>query len=188
MNNIEINKRILRKEYIGRRNSIPNKDEKSLIIFEKLIKSCEYKNASVLALYKSLPSEVDTTELIKYSIVIGKVVALPKVVNNELKFYKINSSNDNFIKSKFGVEEPLGNNEDFISKNNIDLVIVPGLCFDKEKNRLGFGKGYYDGFLNGTDLKTIAICFQEQIINDILPVTNDDIKVQKIITDKEIYL
>lgn len=188
MNEIEKIKQELRQKYIFIRSNVKNREDKSRIIIDKVKQDIDYQDAKIVALYKSLPSEVDTTELIKYSIVIGKVVALPKVVNNELKFYKINSLNDNFIKSKFGVEEPLGNNKDFISKNNIDLVIVPGVCFDKEKNRLGFGKGYYDGFLKGTDLKTIAICFQEQIINDILPVTNDDIKVQKIITDKEIYL
>jgi len=189
MSQIEFKKQELRKEYIKIRNNIDNKNEKSKIIISRVIKDVAYKNAKIIGIYKSFAFEVNTSELIEYSINIGKIVALPKVVNNELKFYKINSLADNLIKSEFGVEEPLENEENFITKNNIELIIVPGICFDKEKNRLGFGKGYYDRLLINTKLKTIAICFYEQIMeSENLPTTNNDIKIQKIITDQKIYL
>ena len=141
----------------------------------------------MIALFKSFGSEVDTTELIEYSIIKGKIVALPKVVNNELKFYKIEHLKDTLIKSKLGVEEPIANEINYIVKDNINLVIVPGLCFNKVGDRLGYGKGYYDRFLTNTNFKTIAICFEEQILEkEILPVTYNDVKVQQVITDKEI--
>ena len=115
-------------------------------------------------------------------------MVLPKVVDNELKFYQINSSENVLIKSKFGVEEPIGNEKDYVAKEKIDIVIVPGLCFDKEKNRLGFGKGYYDKYLINKELTTIAICFDELILEETtIPITNGDVKIQKIVTDIRVY-
>lgn len=184
MNEILIQKQTLRKKYLLIRNNIPDKEIKSKIIIEKIKLSKIYQESKVIALYKSLKSEVDTKELIEYSLKIGKIVVLPKVEKNELKFYKI-SLNEPLIKSNFGVEEPLGLNINYIDKSEIDLVIVPGLCFDKENNRLGFGKGYYDRFLSNTNLYTIALCFKEQILEDtLLPVEITDIKLKEIISDE----
>lgn len=184
MNDVEQRKQELRQKYILIREKITDKIEKSRVITNKVMENKTYKNARLVALYKSLNTEVNTDELIKKSIIKGKEVALPRVENNELQFYKISSLNDKLTKSKFGVEEPAKNNESRVDKNNIDLVIVPGLCFDKEKSRLGFGKGYYDRFLKNSNLKTIAICFKEQIIQGTtIPTTNNDVKMQQIITD-----
>ena len=184
MEEISIKKQKLRKEYLKIRNDIQDKENKSRIITNKVIEKAEYKNARVIALFKSFGSEVDTTELIEYSISIGKIVALPKVIGNELKFYKINLIKENLVKSNFGVDEPIENELNYVRNQDIDLVIVPGLCFDKENNRLGYGKGYYDRFLKNTNSKTIAICFKEQILeNGILPTTDTDLKVQEIITE-----
>ena len=182
-------KELIRKEYIKIRNNIENKEIKSDIIFNKIIILEEYRSSKVIAIYKNLDSEVDTTEIINYSFKKEKIVALPRVIDNELKFYKINSLEDKLEKSKFGVEEPIDNKDNLIDIRNIDLVIVPGLCFDKNKNRLGFGKGYYDRLLGNIKSHIIAICFEEQIMKkDNLPITNNDVKVQKIITDKNIYM
>jgi len=180
---VEMQKQILREEYQTIRNNIKNKKEKSQYITEKLKQNILYKNAKIVALYKSLPSEVDTAEIIEHALSYGKIVVLPKVVGEELRFYKI-GKDEVFVKSKFGVEEPIGDERNFIDKNELDLVIVPGLCFDEEGNRLGFGKGYYDRFLANTELKTIAVCFKEQIIrNGFVPVDSNDVKMQMIITD-----
>ena len=178
-------KEVLRKKYISIRNNIQNKEEKAKIITRKVIATEINKEAKIVALYKSLASEVSTEELIKRALSDGKIVALPKVVGDDLKFYKI-SLDDNFTKSNFGVEEPEEKEENFINKNQIDLVIAPGVCFDKNKNRMGFGKGFYDRFLSYSDLKTIGICFEEQVLNE-LPVDSNDIKMCKIITDGKCY-
>ena len=186
MSNIE--KETLRKKYIEIRKNIPNKNYKSNIIFNKLIDSKEYKNSKSIALYKSLDSEVNTVDLIKFSISLGKIVSLPRVVGKKLNFYRINSIKDEFVKSKFGVEEPKEDECNLVRKNEIDLVIVPGICFDKDKNRLGFGKGYYDSFLENINADIVAICFEDQILKDkTLPIEKSDIKVQKIITEENIY-
>lgn len=178
----ELNKVFLRKKYINIRNNIQNKKEKSRIIMNKVIDTDEYKSAKTLALYKSLDSEVDTSELIKYSFETGKIVALPRVEGDEIKFYRIKSFDETMEKSKFGVEEPIENKENFITKEDIDLVVVPGVCFDMNGGRMGFGKGYYDRYLKDTTLKTIGICFKEQI-TDKVPLSPNDVIIQKIITD-----
>ena len=177
----------LRKKYILIRNRVENKTQKSEIISEKIQEQIEYKNAKIIALYKNLKSEVSTEKLIEDSINLGKCVALPKVVNNELKFYKIKSLKEKFIKSNFGVEEPIENEINYINQKDIGLIIVPGICFDKEKNRLGFGKGYYDRYLQNENINTIGICFEEQIVENIIPTTEYDVAMKKIITDKKIY-
>ncbi|MBQ9266818.1 MAG: 5-formyltetrahydrofolate cyclo-ligase [Clostridia bacterium] len=185
---INMTKQELRSKYIAMRNHIAKKNEKSKLIFEKVICDESFEEAKVVALYKSLPSEVDTTDLIKYSLANGKVVLLPRVVENELQFYRISDVNEALVKSEFGVEEPAENVKNLVSKSEIDLAIVPGVCFDTEKNRLGFGKGFYDRFLWGTSFKTIAICFDEQMLeNAVIPASDTDVKMQKIITDKKTY-
>lgn len=181
-----MNKEIIRKKYIEIRKNIENKDVKSEIIFNKLISLDLYKEANVIALYNNLKSEVDTSKLIKYSLKIGKTVLLPRVVNNNLKFYKV-TFNDELIKSSFGVFEPSENENNYVSSKKINLMIVPGVCFDKSKNRMGFGKGYYDRYLENTNINTIGICFDEQIVSK-LPVNKNDIRMKMIVSDSKVIM
>ena len=147
MNSMELDKQELRKKYTLIREKITNKKEKSAIIIDKIINNKTFINSKIIAIYKNLKNEVNTDELIEYSLKNNKIVVLPRVEDNELKFYRIFSLNDKFEKSKFGVEEPIKDKRYLVDKNSIDLVIVPGLCFDMKNNRLGYGKGYYDRFL-----------------------------------------
>lgn len=181
MNDIDIEKQKLRKKYNTIRDNIKDK-KKSQIITNKIIEMEAFKKSKIMAVYKNFKSEVDTTKLIEYAINQGKIVALPKVCGKDLKFYRINTGHDILIKNRFEIEEPVKSEINFIEKNQIDLIIVPGICFDKENNRLGFGKGYYDRYLKDYNGLTIGICFKEQVI-DLLPITPNDVKVQKIITD-----
>ena len=173
-----MNKQSLRKEYLTMRDNIPNKEEKSNIIFDKIISLKEYQQAKTIALYKSLSSEVNTGKLIDYSLSIGKTVLLPKVIGNDLVFYEVTNKTI-FMKSSFGVYEPMEKNS---YDEKIDLIIVPGVCFDKKNNRLGFGKGYYDRFLINNKTKKIGVCFKEQLIDNI-PTDKFDIKMDLIVTD-----
>ena len=173
-----MNKNVIRKNGLLKRQNIHNKKELSTVIVDKLLNIDIYKKAKVVALYYSLPMEVNTIDLINKAL-IDKIVLLPKVVNENIKFIKINS-NTKYLKSNFNVLEPIG--EEYLG--NIDLIIVPGVVFDKNKNRLGYGKGYYDKYLCSKDIYKIGICFSEQIIDNI-PNEKHDIKVDMIITEKE---
>ena len=181
-------KKELREKYILIRNKIQNKQEKSKIITQKVKQEEVYKKAKVIAIYKSLPSEVDTSLLISDALKLEKTVALPRVMENDMMFYKIDSVKEHLEKSKFGIEEPKANSENYIDVKSIDLVIVPGVCFDTEKNRVGFGKGFYDRFLRNHNISTIAICFDEQILkHEKIPTSPFDVQVEKIITEQRTY-
>lgn len=186
------NKSELRKKYLEIRSKIDKKQEKSNIIFERVIKTNEFKEANVIALYKALSSEVNTDKLIDYSLKNGKIVCLPRVDEDNLAFYTVNSSADDLEKSGFGVEEPKRDENHLVQKELIDLVIVPGVAFDKDCNRVGFGKGYYDRFLEKTNLKTIAIAFDEQIVEEGIQANDYDVKMDSVISEnrmitKKIY-
>ena len=176
-------KELLRRKYINLRKLIEDKEIKSKIIIDKLNQLDEFKKARVIALYNSLKDEVHTDLLIKDSLK-EKIVLLPKVEKDNIAFYQI-TKNEDLIKSSFNILEPIGDINKLYKKEYIDLFIVPGICFDKNKNRLGFGKGYYDRYLCDKD-NTIGICYDEQIVN-LLPTNKYDVKMKKIITDKRVF-
>ena len=182
-----MNKEELREKYLLLRKNVIDKEKKSLIIMKKIIENTLYQQAQTIALYKNLPSEVDTNELIKKCLEDGKVVALPRVTGDDLIFYQVEQE-ETFTKSSFGILEPTEDSRNVIKPEDIDLIIVPGVCFDLEHNRLGFGKGFYDRYLNGLSIPSIAICFDEQILkDDLIPTNENDMKIALIITDKREY-
>ena len=170
-------KKELRKEIIYLRDNLEDRYNKSMIIKNKIMNLDIYKNSKVIALYSSMKSEVDTKELIKESLELGKKVLLPRILNkNKMIFIEINKDT-NYERNTFGVLEPIG-----IEEKNIDLMIIPGVAFDKANNRLGYGRGYYDKYLKDKDLYKIGICFHEQLVDNI-EVDEHDIKMDLIITD-----
>ena len=185
-----MNKVALRNKFNEVRNKTSDKELKSKQIANKVMELEAYKKARVIALYSSLPCEVDTSILITQSLITGKTVALPKVIRNtELKFYSINSYEELNTIGAFGIKEPSYNIDTFIPAENIDLIIVPGICFDSSRNRIGFGKGYYDKYMSG-DFKVtkIGICFDEQVLkNECIPIDEFDVKMDMVITDKLTY-
>ena len=170
----------LRKEMLLTRKNISNKKSKSKVIETKLLDLDIYKKSKVIAIYNSMKDEVNTTYLINESLK-NKIVLLPKVIDNKMIFIKIDNDTK-YSKSSFKVLEPIG--KEYTDK--IDLIIVPGVSFDKNLNRLGYGKGYYDKYLANSNLYKIGICFDEQIVNN-LPIEEFDIKMNLVITEKEFY-
>lgn len=90
-----------------------------------------------------------------------------------------------FTCNKFGIKEP-SSKQNIIDKNCIDLCIVPGSVFDPQLNRIGYGKGFYDRFLQGTLIKKIALAFSCQIA-DALPTDIYDVKMDAVVTEDNIY-
>ncbi len=179
-----MDKKTLREQYKTIRKDIPNKDKKSKKILEALINNPLFQEAKVIAFYNSFKDEVDTKELMAVAKNMGKTILLPRTLSYDLIFFEINKDTK-FKKSEFGIDEPVGGK--VYSLEMVDLVIVPGLAFDKEGNRLGYGGGYYDRYLEFTKLPSIGICFQEQISDTLLPTTEQDMKVDMVQTDKELY-
>ncbi len=175
----------LRKEYIKVRQGTMNKAEKSMLICKKISELDEYKSAKTVFLYKSLPQEVNVDGLIETALLSGKTVALPKTFDDfSLKFYKF--TGEPLIKSGFGVYEPVGAPESEIETP--DIVILPGICFDLEGNRIGFGKGCYDRFLSGKSVFVAAACFESQLLkNGLIDAESTDIGANVIVTERKIY-
>ncbi len=177
-----IGKDVLRKKYIELRKYIINKEEKSNQIFLNLIDLDIFKSSNIIGIYCSMIDEVDTFKIIEYCLLNDKEVLVPKL-NNEgtMNFYKITDINDLLFKNKFGIVEPISN----IRQDNMELMIVPGICFDLYLNRIGFGKGYYDKYLMDKNVYKIGICFDRQILDSDFINTNEyDIPMNLIITDK----
>lgn len=165
------------------------KDLKDNIILEKLFESNLYKNSNNIFVYISFRDEINTIKLIEKAFLDNKNVYVPKVYNSNkiMKAIKIDSL-DNLEKNKMGILEPKNDNLS-IDKNNIDLIIVPGAVFDEEFNRIGYGGGYYDRYLEEISYKNnkIALAYDFQIISKI-EAEDHDIKMDYIITDKRILI
>lgn len=183
-----MDKKILRKEMIRKRDElspleIQNLSEK---VISRVIESDIYKNSKNIFTFVSFKSEVFTHNFIKNSILNGKKIFIPHIIDKtmhpvelkdfkdlEIGFYNILSMPEDKIKISKGDE--------------IDLVIVPGLIFGKNMYRIGYGGGYYDKFLSNKEISAykLGICYDFQVIDEI---QNDiyDIPVDKIITDKRI--
>lgn len=181
-----MNKQQLRKKYILIRKEIDNKEIKSKRIQERVIKNSKYKNSDVVAIYVSLKNEVATNLIIINSLKANKIVAVPVISSNgNMDFYKINSLDDLVNINKLNVKEPISDLRKLINPIDINLFIVPGICFDKNKNRIGYGGGYYDRYLcKSPSSYKIGIAFNEQILDDIIQSEDIDVKLDEIITDK----
>lgn len=123
--------------------------------------------ASTISIFVSFGSEINTIPLIEGLLNLGKKVAVPSITpTNQMVMKEIKSLDNLSVVGKYGIKEPLLSSKT-ISKNEIDLVFVPGLAFDSSNYRLGYGKGYYDAYLDGMSVKTIGLGFKEQAIDEL---------------------
>lgn len=171
-----MNKNDLRKKYISIRKSIQNKNKINSSIFNKVICDDNIINAEILLIYVSMNDEIDTLSIINYYI-NKKVIAVPRIDNNVMNFYIINSIKE-LKPGYYNILEPITNNK-LIEFNNC-VCIVPGICFDNNNYRIGYGKGFYDKFLYDKDIYTIGLTFKECLIDNI-PTDKYDIALKKVI-------
>lgn len=130
--------------------------------------------------YNSFGKEIDTHQLMNHLLKNGKTVYLPRVIGQDMVAVRT-SQNTQFAISKFGIEEPIGKAE------NIDnfVAIMPCLAVDVNGNRVGYGGGYYDRFLQGKSALKIVLCAEHQIVGEFEHLSTD-IPVDKIVTEKRV--
>ncbi|MBO7234327.1 MAG: 5-formyltetrahydrofolate cyclo-ligase [Paludibacteraceae bacterium] len=150
--------------------------EISVSIIEKLKANSKFHAAHTICLYSSLPDEVDTHSLIE-ELKSEKRILLPSIEDGDIVLHKYTSSDD-LAHGEYGIQESQG--AIFTDYNQIDLVVVPGMAFDPQGNRLGRGKGYYDRFLCKTHAHKIGICFPFQYF-DFIPHDEHDIRMDEVI-------
>ena len=135
----------------------------SALIFDRIEHLPEVAEASVIALFASLPDEPQTAEFIE-RLSLSKRVVLPRIEGDEMEFYNIS---EGLCEGAFGIMEPIATTP--IAPSAIDVMIVPGVAFTHEGARLGRGKGFYDKYLSHKDFRayTIGVCYPCQIVDNI---------------------
>lgn len=154
-------------------------EDASMRLQEKLLANDHWFSAQTVYLYISINQEVRTSGLIRAALESGKQVAVPLVVGDDLVFKYITSPDD-LRPGYWNVPEPDGNCT--TAEDKKALVIMPGLAFDRNGYRLGYGKGFYDRFLaSEPDHYTIALCYDFQMIETV-PHDEYDRTVNEIIS------
>jgi len=133
-------------------------------IFETVVRSPLFTQADCLLTYISLPSEPDTTRLIRYAFEVGIPVAAPVILNRRMRFIYFEDFN-RLEPGPLGIYQPTGQAQPLLTSQT--LCLVPGLLFDRRGYRVGFGGGYYDRFLSDFPGQTVGLCFKESMIEEI---------------------
>ncbi len=175
----------LKQLILENRNSLTKDEiiEKSRQIEERLFNFNKYKESKAIMFYVSINSEVHTHEMIQKAL-LDKRVIVPKVVHHEIEPSIVLDFDSLIPSGKFGILEPIEAMK--IAYKNIDLVLVPGIAFDKQGHRIGYGFGYYDKFLAKVPKAIkIGLAYDFQIIDDV-PKEEHDVPVDFIVTEKRI--
>ena len=155
----------------------------SKVITDKILGLDCFKNAKSIFCYLSTDDEVSTWNIIN-EVITDKKVYVPYCADKEKMIAVRYSSDDELNKNKYGIYEPVDISE---TETDFDVVIVPCLSAGRNCSRLGHGRGYYDRFLKNTETTKICLCF-EKLMKDDLPMDENDIYMNMIITEENVYL
>jgi 5-formyltetrahydrofolate cyclo-ligase len=179
-------KRALRREVISRRDALPEptRAAASLAIAERVVALPEAGEAVSVMLFWSFGSEVDTAPLIERWTAQGTTVALPRIEGSDVVPVAF-VPGAAMREASFGAMEPAEGR--VLDPSELDLVVVPGVAFDRTGNRVGYGAGYYDRFLRRTreGVPAVAIAFALQVVPEV-PAGRTDRRVDAIVTEAEV--
>ena len=166
--------------------SLTQKEELDKKILQNLITLNIFCDAETVLCYMSTPAEVDTLSVISNMLQKNKGVAVPRCIDDSrnMEFYSITSLSQT-EKRTFGVYEPNPQTCEKLRDFRNSVCILPGLGFDREGYRLGYGKGYYDRFLSSYGGLKIGLCYEKCLFNE-LPRGYFDVSADIIITENEI--
>ena len=177
----DIRKRVLAERYLMSEKEWTEKSDK---ISAKVIAHPSFISAEEIYCYIDFRNEVGTKKIIEAAWKMGKKVACPKIRGDYMNFYYIKSFND-LLPGNWGILEPA---EKTLANGLNVLIIMPGTAFDYKKHRIGYGKGYYDQYLNKhPDYQTMALAFELQMVENI-PADAHDISPQIVVTEEHIYV
>lgn len=150
--------------------------EQSEVILSKLENDDDFKKAHIVMIYSALPDEVQTQAFLEKWRYRKKII-LPTVVGDDIIPVEL-AEDTTFAVGDFNILEP--QNEPYTG--GYDLIVVPGVAFDRNGNRIGRGRGYYDRFLcKHLNVRRIGICFDFQLVDEV-PTEPNDIKMDKVIS------
>ena len=184
---LSVNKSQVRREALGERLALSGEDHarRSLSVQKRFLHLDEFKRSRKVALYNSFRNEVCTDHILAASLREGKELYFPKVGEGEerLDFIKLEEGH-RFSPGAYSIDEPDGG-EPLENLALLDLIVVPGVAFDGEGHRLGYGKGYYDMTLKGAECAIVALAFDFQVV-DSIDSEPHDVGVHKIVTEERV--
>ncbi|MBQ8109626.1 MAG: 5-formyltetrahydrofolate cyclo-ligase [Clostridia bacterium] len=156
-------------------------EARSRVLADRLFATEPYKACASLYAYLSFNQEVRTRAIIERAWADGKRVAVPKVIGDDIVFIWIDSFDSLAPQGAFNITEPIEDGP--VADDKTALVLMPGLAFDREGHRVGYGGGYYDRFLEKEKSHPlVALCYDFQMF-DQLEVEEHDVPVDAVITD-----
>lgn len=180
-----IEKKILRKEIREKKKlySLEEKKELSLPILKKIERQEFFQKADTILCYWSMEDEVFTQDFVNkwYE---KKNILLPCVSGDELILRQYLGKESMKAGEQFGILEPVG--KEYTDLEQVDIMIIPGVAFDKEKNRMGRGRGFYDRLLNTLSATKIGVCFDFQVVEKV-PTESFDIKMDKVFSTSFVF-
>ncbi|RYG74700.1 5-formyltetrahydrofolate cyclo-ligase [Lentibacillus lipolyticus] len=181
----KLNKQEMRKTAINKLKNIPTMERRQIEqrLQRHLTDSVAWQSADSVGITVSKGFEWDTNPIIETAWQEGKSVCVPKCFPDErkLNFFILNTYDQ--LETVFhGLLEPKPTETEEVSKKDIDLLIVPGLVFDKHGYRIGFGGGYYDRFLVDFPNRKLSLAASFQVV-ERLPSDSYDIPVDTLITE-----
>jgi 5-formyltetrahydrofolate cyclo-ligase len=187
-----MNKREMRTALTAVLSALPpdRLEEDSVVIADRFAATAEWRRAGVLLCFLSMPHELDTAPLISAARAQGKPAAVPRIEGHDIRFVILPPDAGSLLRDRWGIPvpdpawEPLD-----LARAARPLVAAPGLAFDRQGNRLGRGRGYYDRFIKEArmaagDIIVTAVCFSVQLVESV-PHGERDQRVDGIVTERE---
>jgi 5-formyltetrahydrofolate cyclo-ligase len=166
-------KRILRAGTLALRRelSLQQVTSQSLVLQQRFLELPEFLRANVLGLYAPIHREVETAAVAAAALARGKSLLYPAVEGSELQFRQVGGL-DELTPGRFGIPEPAG---EAWEPQDADLIVVPGVAFDRSGRRIGYGKGYYDKVLHRLEGsgRLVGFCYDFQLFEEIVGEPHD---------------
>ncbi|MBC7815297.1 MAG: 5-formyltetrahydrofolate cyclo-ligase [Planctomycetaceae bacterium] len=184
-------KQLIREQAHANRNAQPDKDEISRRTVASFMAQPEYAAARAVMFYVDVRSEVRTRNDLEAALQTGKKIVVPYCVDGELELFHLESM-DELELGMYRILEPKAGLRLLAAKRveveELDLIMVPGVAFDRRGGRTGHGKGYYDKLLEHArpDTPLIALAFECQLFPEI-PMQSHDIFMDKVVTESVVY-
>ena len=160
--------------------------QQSSLIAGKIFALPQFQDASCIYVYMDYNKEASTRPIIEEAWRLGKKVAAPKVFGEDMRYFYIHSYDD-VAPGYFNIPEPDETRNLKEAADETALLLVPGVAFDKDRHRCGYGKGFYDRFLAAhPGFTTVAAAFEFQLF-DAVPFEETDILPQMLVTEQKIY-
>ena len=192
MNDLFERKTAIRKQAHENRRQQPEKDAVSERIVRRFMDLAEYEKAGTVMFYVDVRDEVRTRHALPEALASGKRIVVPYCLNGELELFWLENM-DELELGMYRILEPKVELRDVAAKRltptDLDLVMVPGVAFDRNGGRTGHGKGYYDKLLQHArkDAPLVALSFECQLFDEI-PAESHDIFMDKVVTEDAVYV